>query len=51
MVLGDHVVLCMTVPYFLKIIFDAKMVKIGEALGSLNVWESLVSFLNFLIFS
>ena len=44
MVLGAHVVLCMTQPDFLKKCFHPKMGKIGQAQGSLNVQESSVFF-------
>ena len=44
MVLGAHVVLCMTEPGFLKKCFTPKMGKIGQAQGSLNVQESSVFF-------
>ena len=40
MVLGVHVVLCMTTNFF-----TTKMGKIGQAQGSLNVLESIQLFL------
>ena len=46
MVLGTHVVLCMTEADFLKIMFCPKIGKIGQAQGSLNVQESSGFFLS-----
>ena len=44
MVLGAHVVLCMTKPHFLKTMLRPKMGKIGQAQGSLNLYIRKFSF-------